>query len=348
MTDVVIAVPGDLSSRTGGYLYDARVLTELAARRRAATALSLPERLPHPRGDDVREALRRLAAVPRGAALFVDGLAFGVLPPDKLRALGRPLGALVHHPLALETGLSPNLASKLEASERAALEVADVVVATSLTTAGILRERFGVAADKLHVAEPGVEPAPRAAGGANGVCVILTVATVTPRKNHAMLAAALGRLKDHSWRWRIAGSLSRDPALVDALVRQIEAVGIAERTDLLGEIGSAALAAEYDRADLFALPSRFEGYGMAYVEALARGLPVISGVGGASAATVPHAAGAVVDADDSEAIEAALRRLIGDPVARRAASDAAWDHARTLSRWTATADVFEAAAARLA
>lgn len=347
MTRFALAAPGDLGARTGGYLYDARILAELRGRGCAAEAVALPAAFPFADGDDIAAALARLAAVPRDAALIVDGLAYGVLPPEGIRALGRPVVALVHHPLALETGLSEADAARLESAERAALAVAARTIVTSAATAETLASRFGVAPDRIHVAQPGVDPAPRAQGGVGGPVGVLTVATVTPRKNHATLAMALGRLRDLDWRWRVAGSLDRDPATASALKDAVERAGIADRVAFLGETEEGALAAEYGRADLFALPSFFEGYGMAYAEALARGLPVVAGRGGASASVVPEAAGALVDPRDADALAAALRRLIGDPGARAAASDAAWTHAATLPRWSAAADVFQHVAGML-
>lgn len=347
MVDLVLAVPGDLSIRTGGYVYDSHVLAELAGRRRTATALTLPKSFPAPSPADLDETFRRLSAVPHGAALIVDGLAYGVLPAERISALGRKVCALVHHPLALETGLTADVTERFEASERAALGGAAQVIATSRTTAETLVARYGVDPGRLSVAEPGFEEAARADGNGDGAAIVLTVATITPRKNHPALAAALARLKDLDWRWRVVGSRERDPAAAAALDAAIAAHGIADRVSFVGEVGVAELAAEYAGADLFALASRFEGYGMAYAEAMARGLPVVAGAGGATARTVPAAAGAVVDPDDIDALEHALRRLIGDRDARRDASDAAWAHGQSLPRWSDAADVFERVAARL-
>lgn len=347
MRDIVLAVPGDLSIRTGGYVYDAHVLAELAGRRRTATALSLPRSFPYPSAVDMDEAFRRLEAVSDDSALIVDGLVFGVLPAARILMLGRSIVALVHHPLALETGLAANVAERLEASERDALGVADMVIATSRTTAETLIARFGVERHRLSVAEPGFDEAPRAVGNGDGAAVVLTVATVTPRKNHPTLAAALGRIKHLDWRWRIVGSRDRDPAAARELDAAVAAHGLEERVVYLGEIGATELAREYAGADLFALASRFEGYGMAYAEALARGLPVIAGAGGATAKTVPAEAGAVLDPDDVDAWTNALSRLLGDRDVRRAASNASWAYGRSLPRWSDAADAFERVAARL-
>lgn len=340
MAELVLAAPGDLAAPTGGYRYDARVIAELEGRRRKARALALPGHFPTPSGAEVAAALDALRAVPAEATLVVDGLAFGALPAEGIAALGRPAAALVHHPLALETGLPAAEAARLEASERAALHAAALVIATSEATRGLLVERYGIEARKVRVAEPGVDPAPRAKGGGD-TPVVLSVGAATPRKNHAALAEALGTLADLPWRWRIVGSLDRDSVCAAALKAALAAAGIADRVELPGAVDDAALAASYDGADVFALASRFEGYGMAFAEALAHGLPVVAGRSEAVAALVPERAGALVEPDDVAGLAAALRELLGNSGARVRASNAARTRAARLPRWFQCADVFE-------
>ena len=87
----------------------------------------------------------------------------------------------------------------------------------------------------------------------------------------------------------------------------------------------------YSAADLFVLPSRFEGYGMAYAEAIAHGVPVIGTNVGAIPDTVPSGAGILIPSDDAAALAATLRRLMDDAPERerlvagaRAASFPSW------------------------
>ncbi len=90
---------------------------------------------------------------------MIDGLAFGVLP-DAAETLrdSHSLVALVHHPLALESGLSAREAAALRASERAALACARHVIATSAATARLLASDYGVPSERLSVVEPGTDP----------------------------------------------------------------------------------------------------------------------------------------------------------------------------------------------
>ena len=94
---------------------------------------------------------------------MVDGLAFGALPEIAEKEAGRlRLVALVHHPLAEETGLSAAASEALFRSERRALATTRGVIATSRTTARRLVEAYGVLPDRLAVAQPGSD---RAAAG---------------------------------------------------------------------------------------------------------------------------------------------------------------------------------------
>jgi glycosyltransferase involved in cell wall biosynthesis len=157
------------------------------------------------------------------------------------------------------------------------------------------------------------------------------------RKGYDTLVAALALIADLAWESRIVGSLDRDPAATAALGDAIGRAGLDRRVRLLGPLDEQALAAEYDQARLFVLPSHFEGYGMAFAEALAHGLPVVGCAGGAVSATVPVEAGILVPPGNAPALAEALRLLLADPseLARRA--EAAWIHAERLPRWRDTA-----------
>jgi glycosyltransferase involved in cell wall biosynthesis len=274
--------------------------------------------------------------LPAGRPILIDGLALGVLPAQLLRVLPGPVIALCHHPLALETGTVPAAARRLRASERAALAACARVIATSTTTARTLTADFAVPEARLTVACPGTDPAPRARGSGGPGVAILSVGSLTPRKGHDVLIAALAGLAQLDWRLTIAGPADRDPAHARELAGLIEAAGLQDRVTLAGALDAGAIARAYDGADLFALASRFEGFGMAFTEAMARGLPVV----GCKAGAVPEAtrgAAQLVEPSDPEALRAVLAPLIGDRAARARLADACWQAAQGFTRWPATA-----------
>lgn len=337
----VFAIPGDLDTPTGGYAYDRQIIGALRGDGWNLHHLPLPGRFPEPAPGDLATAYRLLAAQPDGVPVVVDGLALGVLP-EIGRHLGRlqPLVALVHHPLALESGLSRRRAVQLLASERAALAAACRVIATSRTTAATLASAYDVPGQRVSVAVPGTEPVPFAAGSGEPVPHLLSVGTLVPRKGHDLLIAALALLQDLPWRLSILGDDRRDPATVQALRAAVAGAGLERRVSLKGAVDAGAVARYYAGADLFVLASRHEGYGMAYAEAIARGLPVIGTTAGAIPEVVPAGAGLLVPPDDVPALAAALRTLLADPAARHRLAEAARRASAALPRWSESAAVF--------
>jgi glycosyltransferase involved in cell wall biosynthesis len=313
-----VVVPGDLETRTGGYGYDRRIVAGLRALGWQVDVVRLDDGFPFPTPAARESADRCLASIPDGGLVLADGLAFGALPDEAARHARRlAIVALVHHPLASENGLDPAAAAGLEKSERRALASARAVIVTSRATARSL-DRYGVAADRIHVVEPGTDPAPLARGSESGAS-LLCVATLTPRKGYEVLVRAVAAIRATSWRLRCAGSLDRDAATVARVRELVAAFGIDDRVALLGDLDTSQLAVEYERADLFVLPTLHEGYGMAVGEALARGLPVVSTATGAIAELVgPDPAGGrpeagiVVPPGDAAAFADALARVVAD------------------------------------
>nr|WP_281493708.1 glycosyltransferase family 4 protein [Ancylobacter koreensis] len=332
---------------TGGYAYDRRVMAECRALGCEVTPLALPDGFPSPTPETLTTSARLLQALPSGQPVLIDGLAFGVLPSAMLAGLGRPLAALVHHPLALETGLDADRQARLRASERAALSHAEAVIVTSPMTARILAADYAVDLAKLVVALPGVEPAARARGTVTPPR-LLAVGSIIPRKAYDVLVAALAPLRERDWRCHIVGADDRDPEAAKGLRAQIAAAGLEGRIVLTGAISGTALEAEYDAADLFVCASLFEGYGMVLTEAVARGLPVVATRAGAIPETVPAGAARLVPPGDAGALSATIALLLEQPPLRRALADKAWGQAALLPRWSQTAGVIAATMGSLA
>ncbi len=339
-----VVVPGPIDQQTGGYIYDRRMVDGLRGQGWRVDVHSVPGAFP---ADDAGAGARMaaaLAGLPDGARVVIDGLALGGLPAPVHAERGRlRVLALVHHPLADETGLDASRRSRLEALEREALAACAGVLVTSAFTARRL-EAYGVTPSRVRAVRPGTDPAPLAAGPEPGdPPLLLSVGSVTPRKGQRVLAAALARLAALPWRCVCAGSLERDPGYAAGVAAFAREAGVAGRLRFAGECAAAELDHLYHRASLFVLPSYYEGYGMALADALARGLPVVSTTGGAIPHTVPADAGVLVAPGDEAALADALHRLLVEPGGadgRGALAAAARRHARELPDWPEAARRF--------
>jgi glycosyltransferase involved in cell wall biosynthesis len=295
---------------------------------------------PAPTPAVLAEAHNLLAVVPDQSLVVIDGLALGAMPEvaaahcDRLRLIG-----LVHHPLALETGLDKAQCQRLYLSEREALRQVRQVIVTSPSTARALAD-YEVPLEYCAVVLPGVDPAPLATGSGSHELTWLCVAGLTPRKGHAVLFRALARLKDYSWRLRCAGSNAHDPITAAELRALVDTLDLSGRVEWLGELGTVALDAAYQQADAFVLPSFYEGYGMVLAEALARGLPIISTTAGAIPDTVPADAGLLVPPGDEAALAEALARFLDEPGLRERLAAGARAARETLADWSAASARF--------
>jgi glycosyltransferase involved in cell wall biosynthesis len=273
------------------------------------------------------------------------GGARGVLSGVARREASRlRLVGLVHHPLALETGLAPNIAAEFAASERDALACCRAVIVTSETTAAIVEAAFGVPGELITVATPGVDVRPPAQRTARrpGPLRLLAMGSVTPRKAHHILVEALDRIADLDWTCTIAGSLERDPETAEALKQQVGDLRLQDRIAIVGEVSEAEAADLYAWADIFTLASVYEGYGMVFSEALAFGLPIVATTGGAIPEVVSAEAGVLVAPGDTVAFANALRDLIADPARRVLLAEGSRAAGACLTGWDQTAALIAA------
>lgn len=347
MNRLDLALPGPLDRRTGGTIYDRRIVEGLRA---LGWDVAVHEMAgTYPLADQAaRDAAAAVRAAVRGAPLVVDGLALPAFELDR-GAATEGMIALVHHPLAQETGLAPGLADRLRQDERAALARVAGIIVTSPFTRCTLCEEYGVPDDRVVAVPPGVDllPGPRPVH-APGPVRLLSVAALVPRKGHLLLVDALAGMANLDWQLTCIGATDRDPELTAELAVRVAAAGLAGRIRFAGEVDEAALAAARLHADLFVHPALYEGYGMALSEALRAGLPIVAAAGGAVSDTVPAAAGLLVPPGDGPALAAALRRAIGDAALRRRLAAGATAAGAALPDWPTAARQFAAAVARLA
>ena len=346
-----VLVPGPLDQRTGGYIYDARIVQGLRERGWHVHVHSLRGDFPLPNDDDCQGFVRVLASIPDGSRVLLDGLTLAVVPEAFAFHGGRlRLIALVHHPLSDETGLSADTRDLLMRHEAHALRAVSVVVVTSRFTASNL-ERFGVSAKRVRVVEPGVDKAVFSEGPASDAPPeLLVVGSVIPRKGHDVLLRALACLREYSWHCVCAGSLVRDRPYAERLVRLIEKNQLDGRIEFVGECDSVKLDRFYKRASVFVLPSHYEGYGMVLAEALVRGLPIISTNGGAIPDTVPPDTGVLVPPGNEDALSGAIRTFIdgtNGATMRTRCAEAARRYASTMQTWESAVSQMEDAITEL-
>ncbi|BES71724.1 glycosyltransferase family 4 protein [Marinobacter nanhaiticus D15-8W] len=310
---IVFLAPGDPNQRTGGYGYTRRIVQCLRDRGHTVDLDGLEGAFPETDALAQRAMDNALDALEDNTVVIIDGLALCGLPAladrhiQRLRVL-----ALEHHPLADETGLTQAQQAYFFQSEKAALARVGGVIVTSDFTARRLQD-FDVDPSRIEVVTPGVDrPVPADAGKrlvSDRPLEILCVATLAPRKAQDVLVEALARCQDYDWHCTLAGSTDRHPDYVASLKAQIDQLHLNDRIELCGELEEQGLAEAYRNADLFVLPSWYEGYGMVITEALAYGLPVITTTGGALAYTASDQAAIKVQPGDAGALGAAMIQL---------------------------------------
>ena len=329
----------DPSRPSGGNVYDRRLCSGLASRGWVVHEHAVRGFWARPDAGSLAGLAGIVQRIPEDAVVLLDGLvalaAPEVLVPhaDRLR-----LVVLVHMPL----GHRPpeDEAEEVRTRERAVLSAAAAIVTTSAWCRHRLLELYQLSAERIHVAEPGVDTAELATGTAGGGA-LLCVAAVTFDKGHDVLLDALATISDLSWHCVCVGSLDRDPAFVESLRRRSLNGGLGDRVDFPGPRTGADLDRSYAAADLAVLASRAETYGMVVAEALARGLPVVAAEVGGLPETLGQDAegirpGLLVPPDDAVAFGEALRAWLDDPGLRRRLRAAARERRELLPGWSIT------------
>lgn len=334
--------PGDINTRTGGYLYDKLIIDELNDAGWNMSLVSLDGDYPFPDEAMQQSAAHQLAAIPDNSLVIADGLAFSALPElFKAHESRLKIIALIHHPLALETGLSDKQSAQLKIRETEALRYAAHIITTSQHTAETLAD-FDVAQERITVVFPGTAQATEAVGSQCDSFNLICVATINERKGHAVLVEALKHIEHLPWQLSCAGSCDRDPDTYKNLVELTDKLGLNDRIRYCGELNNEQLEIEYQRADLFVLASYYEGYGMVLDEAIARALPIVATSGGAIADTVPHDAGILTTPGDSEELAKALQQFIENKHVRESLKAGAANARNDLRSWRDAAQQFDA------
>jgi glycosyltransferase involved in cell wall biosynthesis len=330
---VAFVTVGDTGRLTGGYLYNARVLAALremgveveelnscgASSEEQWKAASRLDSLLDPHHFDV---------------IVVDALARIVcsLHLDRWRQ-ERPVVAMVHE--------LPSVADEdvFSGKHEVPLLRSDRLIVVSGHGRSVL-EDLGVPARRIRVVSPGSD---RLSNGEeferpirSDTVRALCVAQWIPRKGILDLVRAWTLRERPGAALELVGETDADSDYAASVRAAIGAASISVR----GSVDDAALAAAYAAADLFVLPSRYEGYGVVYAEALAHGLPVVACDVGPVPELLGDEAALLVSPKDVEALSGVLDLLLGDAGLRSRMSAAARRRARELPRWEETAAGF--------
>jgi phosphatidyl-myo-inositol dimannoside synthase len=253
------------------------------------------------------------------------------------RALGIPV---VQYLYAKEIGARPGLA-------RFAVRNADAVVAISRYTQQLALD-VGARAERMALIPPGVDlPNGDSPPERNGRPRLVTVARLEDRyKGHDVIARALPlvRARVPEVEWVVVG----DGPLRAHLERLVRSNRVTDNVRFVGSVSDAERDRWLRDADVFAMPSRLparglagEGFGIVYLEAGARGLPVVAGgVAGALDAVRDGETGLLVDADDHFAVAEAVSGLLLDRDRARSLGAAGVEHSREFA-WPAIAQRIE-------
>jgi glycosyltransferase involved in cell wall biosynthesis len=275
--------------------------------------------------------------------IVVDALArIAVAPHVDGWLASRPVVALVHElPSVAGGGSGYDTVAHERDYEEPLLRAYRLVVVSDHGRKMLLGR--GVSPGRIHVVPPGFDSVPAGVGSQaqrGGPVRALCVAQWIERKGILTLVKAWTLRERKGAVLELIGETGADP---DYAILVSDVIEAAPQGSIVvsGCVDDAALGASYEAADFFVLPSRYEGYGIVYAEALAHGLPIIACDVGPMPELVGREAAVLIRPDDREDLSAALDLLLGDPTFRASMSAAAGRRASRLPRWEDTVAGFE-------
>jgi glycosyltransferase involved in cell wall biosynthesis len=218
------------------------------------------------------------------------------------------------HDLFVMTGeySTPEFRQRFAAQARLAAERSDLIITVSRFTAGQVEALLQVEPARIRVIPHGARRASSDATARERERMILFVGAIQRRKNVVRLIEAFEQAAP-GWTLVLAGSTGFG---AEEALQRIEASARKEDIRVLGYVADAVLEDLYQRASVFAFPSLDEGFGMPVLDAMARGLPVLT----SNVSALPEVAGdaaLLVDPVDTASIAEGLRRLTGDVALRQ-------------------------------
>ncbi len=349
---IALVIYGTLDTLSGGYLYDRQLVAHLRHQGDDVEIVSLPWRsYPRHVTDNASIHLMR-----RLRDLNVDLLLQDELNHPSLwwvnrrlrRSVRYPIVAIVHH-LRADEEHPWQWMPIYRWIERRFLRTLDGAIYNSESTRRAVTALAGrtipgvvamPAAD--HLCPPSADELTRLLDRRRheSPLRLLSVGTVIPRKGIHHLLAALAQMPSPAWTLEIVGSLTVDPGYVVQLQRQIAELGLREKVHLHGRLSDEEVVDALRRSHALALLS-FEGFGIAYLEAMSFGLPVIAARTGAAPDLIEDGVnGFLVEPTDPAAsaqqiallTDRARRAKMGDAARRRYDRHPTWSAGAARSR----------------
>ena len=309
--------------------------------------------------------LRALEALPmrQGLGIISPEVAFHLKGSDVIHAHGygrfptfvAPLRRILHTPVILTTHSDlgrPSLRKSFfdAAVSRLTVKSADVVIAVSYHEKKVL-ERLGVEETAIRVIPNGVDLGylPRRRGRTGGRRTILYVGRLDfEQKGVDVLLRAVSKLvreRGFDVNLKLVGPDWGDLGRAVSIAKELQ---IQDSVEYLGVLPTEAIVDEMSSADVLALPSRFEPFGIAILEAMAAGLPVVaSAVGGVPEVIVDGENGLLSEPGDATSLSGQISRILLDPEygeklagsARRSVREYSWPNvaSRVLSVYSEAA-----------
>lgn len=310
-------VPGSIKNRTGGTIYDRRIIEGLEKLGINVKLHEVSGNFPYPDVEEVDSLSSLLEKIPDNSLAIIDGLILGVIPKIIKPHSGRlKIIALIHHPLCDETGFDDRERIRLLERESRSLKSVSSIMVTSIFTSERMRELELVEENhRITVVEPGADPSPLSPEHVPGETLkLISIGAVTKRKSHQDLLSALSTLKELDWNLICMGSLDQDREYAEETLKMVEKSGLSDRVIFTGEVSEQKLKDIIQNAHLLVHPSRYEGYGMVITEAISRGIPVLSSSGGALKFTLPEGAGILHEPGNVQSLNKALSSILKDEV----------------------------------
>ncbi len=317
-----LIIYGDLQRQSGGYLYDRLLVEHLQTKGHSVEVIALPWRNYFLHFLDNFSSLFRR----RLASLRIDCLIQDELNHPSLFWLNRlirkkrsiPFVTIVHHLRCLEE--RPAWQNVLYRTiERLYLSEVDGWVFNSKATrdsvfnliAPLPQERYVIAYPagnrwqnlpaEIEIINRSLEPGPLR---------LLFVGNIIPRKGLHLLLEALSCLPPRAFRLDIVGDVTVEPRYVIRLQRLASRFELERDVRFWGSVDHQALESLYQQAQVFVMPSFHEGFGIAYVEAMGFGLPVLASAQGGAVELISHGVeGFLIQAGDIPALAHALEDL---------------------------------------